>query len=147
MGGYVRQRRVYRLRFADEDLAGLVVSARSAPVRQFIGLARLAEMQDGSAKPEDMEKVDELLRGFADCLIDWNLQDEDGMPVPATLDGIYSQDVDFVLQIVFAWIEAIAGVSVPLGQPSSDGGRSVAPSIPMEALSPNHRSSPMRNSS
>lgn len=140
MGGYVRQRKVYRLRFADEDMAGLVVQARSAPVGQFLGLAKLAELKGGDFKSEDAAKIDELFRGFAACLVDWNLEDEDGTPVPATLEGIYTQETDFVLQIIFAWIEAIAGVSVPLGPRSSDGGRSLEGSMPMETLSPNHQS-------
>jgi hypothetical protein len=139
--GYVRQRKVYRLRFADEDMAGLVVQARSAPVGQFLGLAKLAELKGGDFRAEDAERIDELFRGFASCLVDWNLEGEDGTPVPATLEGIYTQETDFILQIIFAWIEAIAGVSVPLGPRSSDGGKSLEGSMPMATLSPNHQSS------
>jgi len=138
VGGYVRQRKVYRLRFADEDMAGLVVQARSAPVGQFIGLTKLAQLRGNDVTPEDMGKLDELFRGFAGCLESWNLEDSDGTPVPATLEGLYSQETDFVLQIIFAWIEAVAGVPGPLGKPSSDGGRSLEASMPMETLSSNH---------
>src|SRR6266508_6176808 len=145
MGGYVRQRKVYRLRFEDEDMAGLVVQARSAPLGQFLGLTKLAELERGKVRPEDMEKVDGLFRGFAACLVDWNLESEDGTPVPATLEGLYTQDIDFILQIIFAWIEGIAGVQVPLGQPSSDGGKSLEGSMPMATLSPNHQSSLMQS--
>jgi hypothetical protein len=137
--GYIRERKVYRLRFEDPEMEGLVVQARSAPVGQFIGLAKLAN-PGTTVRPEDMEQVDELFRSFAGCLVDWNLEDEQGTPVPATLEGLYTQEIDFILQIIFAWIEAVAGVAGPLGQPSSDGGRSLEQSIPMEALSPNHRS-------
>lgn len=145
MGGYVRQRKVYRLRFEDEDMAGLVVQARSAPVGQFLGLTKLAELERGKVRPEDMEKVDGLFRGFAACLVDWNLESEDGTPVPATLEGLYTQDIDFILQIIFAWIEAIAGVSGPLAAASSDGERSLEASLLMEPRSPSRPSSQSQN--
>ena len=145
--GYRPQRKVYRLRFADPDMAGLIVQARSAPIGQFLGLAGLADLQRDQVSAGDMARVDELLTGFADCLVEWNLEDEQGAAVPATLEGVRAQETDFILRVVFAWIEAVASVPGPLGAGSSDGGRSVEQSIPMEPLSPNHRSLQTQSSS
>src|SRR6266511_963967 len=144
-GGYQRERKVYRLRFEDEEMEGLEVRARSAPIGQFIGLAKLANLDRGTVQPDDMDKIDELFRGFADSLVEWNLQDEDGRPVPADLQGIYTQEVDFILQIIFAWIEAIAGVSGTLAAASSDGERSLEASLLMEPRSPSRPSSQSQN--
>jgi hypothetical protein len=145
MTGYRPERRVYRLRFEDPGMSGLVVRARSAPVGQFMGLVQLADQAKASV--EDVKRIDELFRGFADCLLEWNLEDDDGQPVPPTIEGLYGQDMDFALTIIFAWIEGIVGVTGPLGNSSSDGGRSEELSIPMEPLSPNHRSWQTQSSS
>lgn len=135
--GYRRERKVYQLRFADEDMAGLVVRARSVPLGQFMDLTAMAGgAGDGKVSADDIKGVIGLFAGFAEALIDWNIEDEDGTPVPATLEGVRSQDADFMLAVVMAWLEAIGDVSAPLGRTSSGGGPSLEASIPMVPLSP-----------
>jgi len=132
VAGFIRQRRVYRLNFADDtELAGLEVRARSVPLGEFMSIVGLAD----TAEPGS-EEMKRLFGGFAEQLVSWNLEAEDGQPVPATLEGLYSQDFEFTMQLVLAWIEAIASVPGPLGETSSSGGTSPVPSLPMEPLSP-----------
>ena len=124
--GYRRQRKVYKLVFADPDMDGLVVRVRSVSVGTFFALAK-ADQQDA---------IEGLLDVFADALVDWNLEDDEGEPVPASLDGVRSQDVDFLMPIMRAWVDAIRQVPGPLGNGSSGGGRSLEASLPMEVRSP-----------
>lgn len=81
---------------------------------------------------EDMEEV---FGEFAKVLVSWNLEDEDGEPVPTTYEGLMSYDFQFVLAVVLGWMQAVAGVPTPLDRPSRDGGPSLVESLPMEPLS------------
>lgn len=139
--GYRRQKTVHKLVFDDTqgDLAGLEVRLHSLSVGALLDLSQLA---DGArSQQQDAER---LFTEFANSLISWNLEDEvpddTGVgvrPVPATLDGVRSCDLDFVLRLVDAWMTAVAGVPAPLVGGSTSGGPSPEPSIPMVPLSPN----------
>lgn len=136
--GYVRERRTYRLVFADEEYAGLEVVARSASVAAYRRIAELAS-KPFSMPPttEDLIEIDNLYAAFAEQLVSWNLEElDDGVtvPVPATLDGLQSQELPFAMAIILAWMEAVVGVSPPLDSRSSSG--ELEASLPMEVLSP-----------
>lgn len=133
--GYVRERKVYRLRFVDDDMAGLVVEAHSTNLGAFLDVAEWVDIDPTSTSPEDLRKLASLFETFADALVSWNLEEPAGVPVPATLEGLRSQDVDFCLAIIRAWFEAVGGVPGPLGARSSAGELSLEASIPMEPLS------------
>jgi hypothetical protein len=74
----------------------------------------------------------DMLTMFANALIEWNLEDENGVPVPPTLEGIESQDLPFVLSLVEAWTSILAGTSEDLGKDSDSGERFPEELIPME---------------
>lgn len=135
--GYRRQRPTYHLVFADEEYAGLEVKVRSGSVKTYRAIASLAghEFSDPPS-PEDLARQAALDEAFVSVLVSWNVEDDDGQPVPATLAGLESLDLPFVLAIVLAWMEAVAGgVGGPLPQPSADGrAPSIVASLPMELL-------------
>jgi hypothetical protein len=132
MGGYQRTPKVYKLRFEDDEYDGLVVRARSIRLGAFLELSTLVGVDPTSMRPEDTAKIEQLFQAFAGALVDWNLEDEDGTPVPATFEGLASQEADFVLPIVKAWFAAVASVPRPLPAGSSNGQQSLEASIPME---------------
>jgi hypothetical protein len=147
--GFVRQSKTYRLTFEDPEFEGLEVRARSVPVGtlvELIGLASVVERGTGSLTADETKAVGQLFAGFGKALVSWNLEepilDDDGeptgevRPVPATVEGLYSQDLEFVMQIISAWMEAVGGVAAPLGQRSADGAPSLEASLPMEPSSP-----------
>jgi hypothetical protein len=78
------------------------------------------------------------VRRFVEHLISWNLEDEDGQPVPTTLDAVKQLDHDLVAALNNAWIATLIGVhdADPLPETSTSGEPSQVASIPMEALSP-----------
>ncbi|MBH1939236.1 hypothetical protein I5Q34_34110, partial [Streptomyces sp. AV19] len=105
------------LRFeGDPELDGLEVTLRGLTVAEYLEVMGLGEVEAAS--------VPDMIRRFARALISWNLETEDGAPVPITEDEVFGLDQDFVMRLASAWIDALAGVSAPLGQSSPDGGPS-----------------------
>jgi hypothetical protein len=132
--GYKRESKTYNLVFKDTAMAGLEVLTKSCPTGVFLEMASLVDVEL-PLKKEDEEKVQRLFDRFADRLVSWNLEDDDDQPIPATIEGLYSQDLDFILQIILAWLDAVGGVTAPLGQPSTSGSRSLEEQLPMDPLS------------
>ena len=114
--GYRREPRRIILDFDDPELNGLEVVTRSVPLGTFLA------MLDSSS---DATKTMQLLQDFAEnALVEWNLEDEDGNPVEATMGGMKTQDTDFMLTIVKTWLEAIGTASAPLVGASNNGSTS-----------------------
>ena len=128
MMGY--QRRVYKLVFDDPEMNGLEVTARSVSIGV---MRRVMALSDEEGTPETLFKMAEE---FSKALVSWNLE-EDGVPVPATLEGLEDQDSNFLLEVIGAWTSTIARVddASPLDSDSDSGPLSLAGSIPMETLS------------
>lgn len=129
--GYRPVRKIYSLRFADE-YEGLVVKARSATVEQFLEMQGLASNDDAD---KAVDATADLLKRFADFLVEWNVEDDDGTPVPATYEGVLRQDFDFVNMIIWAWMEALASVDSPLSNGSSAGDNSLELSLGLASAS------------
>lgn len=111
--GYRREPRRIRLVFDDPEMDGLEVVTRSVPLGTFMA------MLDSSS---DNAKASQLINDFAEhALVEWNLVNEAGEPVPATLTGMKTQEIDFVMQIVRTWLEAVGTASDPLALASSNG--------------------------
>lgn len=77
------------------------------------------------------------VRRFVDHLISWNLEDEDGKPLPMTMDTVKEIDHDLVAALNNAWVNTLTGVheADPLPESSPSGEPSLVESVPMEALS------------
>lgn len=127
--GFKRNPKIYNLKWDDGEYAGLEVHVRSLTMGQLIATQN-GEGHNG--KKGNAAQI-EL---FAERLVSWNLEDENGQPVPTTLDAILAEDDDLILDINKRWAEAVMGVSAPLPQSSPAGEPSPAESIPMETLSP-----------
>lgn len=132
--GYVEQDDIYRLVF--EDRPGLEVRATSLSMKDLLALISLSDLTNRRIAPEDAPRVEKLFALFATALVSWNVERKDGTPVAASLAGLLSQKQPFVMAIIKAWSEAVAGVAAPLPQTSSGGGQSLEASMSMEPLSP-----------
>lgn len=127
--GYQRKTKRIHLAFDGTEYDGLEVELRGLSLGGWLEITGLGDDVDNSA-------VAEQLRRFADSLISWNLEDEDGHPIPATRESVFNQDQDFMFVLFNAWMDAMAGVAAPLDETSPAGEPSLAASIPMEPLSP-----------
>jgi hypothetical protein len=132
--GFTVPRKIFKLVFAEEDLVGMEVRARSIPLGDFLRVTELAEYAENASGVEALTKISELFSSFVFALESWNLQTEDGDPIPASVDGLYRLDFDLAMSIIMAWLGAMSAVPDPLAGRSSDGGRSLEASIPMAPL-------------
>jgi hypothetical protein len=127
--GYKRQRKIYNLVFDETtDYPGLEVQVRTLTMGQLVGVWT-GEGGGSSARTFEL---------FMDRLVGWNLEDEDGKPVPVTREAVEAEDDDMVNAIVRRWTDAVLGVPAPLGDGSSSGGtspeESVLTEIPSQSL-------------
>lgn len=135
MPGYRRKPKTYTLRWADDhELAGLEVVMRGLTIEKLIDFQAKADRVSEDKSQEGMEP---MFRSFAKSLISWNLEDEDGQPVPATYKGVVVQDVEFVLDVVMSWVDSVASVrgDSPLPETSGSGLAALEASLTMEPLS------------
>jgi hypothetical protein len=113
--GYRKESTLYRLKFEKYD--GLTVDVKSMSVGDLMDLSSSAtsveSLEDIKASVDQSNK---LLEVFAKHLVRWNLEDEDGKTVPASLEGIRSQEMPFVLDIIINWMNQIVKVNENLGQ-------------------------------
>ena len=122
--GFRIPERTALINFEGTDYDGAEIQLRlSVSFAQFIALRE-------SAQGEDQEGMARL---FGDnVLMEWNLEDDAGQPIPATGDGMLAIPLDLTNLVVQHWVEAVAGVSVPLAPPSGDISTLAAASTAME---------------
>lgn len=132
----------YRLKFADHE--GLEVITRRVTVDGLMEFIGLTSGLDGAAQPapEDLANVGELFGRFAGVLVSWNLEDEHGQPVPATREGVGSQDFQFMMEIITAWISEVSAAPPPLPGPASSGPTSLEAQLDLASSSRSLPSSP-----
>lgn len=111
--------------------------ARGKSLGEYLGLLGYAE-----AEEDDGDAGNGLVRqleAFGDALVSWNLEREDGTPIPCTREALFGEvDNDLALALATEWIERLGGKvdsADPLPSSSPSGEPSQVASIPMEALS------------
>lgn len=131
--GYQRKRKVLRLRFEDEP--ELEVLARSASIRKFLRIMQAAdEMTAGSLTEEG---ITELFTFFAERVISWNVEDEDGKPVDCTVDYLLDEDFDWSVRLVLAWVQAVSGaLRLPPLEMANQADPGIPGSIPVSPMPP-----------
>lgn len=136
--GFKVNRTVFVLKFGDPELLGLRVVAKKPSMGEqldTINLLDLANLSLPTMKAEDGERIKEGFRFFGRFLVEWNLEEEDGTPVPCTPDGLLGLEDGLATSIVDAWVQAVSSVPKDLKEKSNVGLRSVVESIPTEPLS------------
>lgn len=128
--GYKRKAKTFDLVFTskeDEEFDGLEIVMKGLSIKAYL---KIASMADSAAVGGELG---DLLHGFADALVSWNLEDDNG-PVAADFDGVSAQDLDFIMKLITHWLKAAAGVGDELGKGSDSGVTSLEASMPMENL-------------
>jgi hypothetical protein len=138
--GYQRKPKLYVLPFIGE-WAGMEVTFRPMRYGDLLdGGITLDWMQPDTPPDEWLAGMTALCEAAASVLVGWNIVDDTGNPVPATLEGLRSLDQDQGVAIVMAWALRVIRVAAPLDDRSSSGATSPAPLIPMESPSPSPES-------
>ena len=110
--GFRLPEKTARITFEGTDYDGAEIRVLlSVTFGQFIALRE-------SAQGEDQELMARLFG--EDVLMDWNLEDVDGQPIPANGDGMLAIPLELTNLVVQHWVEAVAGVPSPLPPASGD---------------------------
>lgn len=129
--GY-RPKRIYKLAWADDhDMHGLEVTARPMKFGTLLELGLLVEAAKDTKSLTDMEAMAEK---FADSIVEWNYEDEDGALLPANAQGLKEMEDWEVFGLLDAYMTVAIGVSEELGKGSPNGGRSQVDLPPMDEL-------------
>jgi hypothetical protein len=131
---YKRPRRIFVLEFQGEDYEGLEIRCKGISLREALALTELAQLSSERLPTPDDEVI--LRRGlgrFIECVISWNLEDDDGQAIAPSVDAVLDSGYEWALGVMAAWLETV-GVREPSGpkeNPSSSGLQSVEASLPM----------------
>lgn len=132
MAGYIPERKRYALTF--EDHPGLEIVCKSASLGKMLSLAQ----QPLSLAQLTSEKQDEIFGFFVSRVITWNLQHPEvdnatdggtclacglrkGELLPTEKIYLYCLDLEFVMPIVWSWMNAIIRVAGPKEKNTSNG--------------------------
>ena len=112
--------RTLRLVF-DEDYGDAdVVVKLDVPIGLFI------EIQD---MVEEGRQLD-MFRAFGEkVLVSWNLDDEEGKPLPANAEGMHAITPQFGAMLIQQWAEVVANPPAPLAETSDNGSMSAEPTM------------------
>jgi hypothetical protein len=108
--GHRRKSTVYKLTFDDthgEELAGLEITTRGASHDQLFDIALLGGVDLNNLLESGIDKLRHICRTFPTRIVDWNHEDEDGRPIPATAENFLDEDYTFTIPIVQAWMNTV----------------------------------------
>lgn len=135
--GFKLVRKGYSLKFADgSELDGATIVMSGMSVGQIMkARAAMRTVKSGEDDGAKADSILEVVNTVTGNLVSWDLEEEDGTPIPANAEGVQSLELDTVFTLFNAWLEAVQGVDAPLPDASSDGEKPMLEaSIPMEAL-------------
>ena len=98
--GYRPKRTPVKLDFTGTEYEGLEITVRPLP---------MAVMMDIGSTVGDPSAVRHVAATFGYAMESWNVEDDDGQPVPADVDGLLSQDGRFVAAVIQKWAESLSG--------------------------------------
>ncbi len=119
------------------DLDGLQMLTRSVSLdvmTRVTGAVQFAGRKNYSTT--DMAEILDLFGAFAESIQQWNMtEDDDETPVPCTVDGLRSLEIEYVMQILMAWMQGLLdGGDKDLKDDSNSGAPVPEVEIPMVAL-------------
>ncbi len=130
--GFRKPQTLYRLKFTDDDMAGLVITTRAPSIDELLKVAPLAGVID--QRTPDLNVLQPLLAMFTGLLVSWNLEEDDDSPVPMTAEALAGLELGFLMKVLNAWAEAVTAVAPPLPAGSANGLPAGLPPIPMTPL-------------
>lgn len=123
--------RHYKLSFTDPEMEGVHVTLRAMSLEEALSYDEVRMTPAANAK-ELRAQVQERAARLAAVVVEWDLQDAKGEPVPATQAGVMGLEQWVRDQIERGMFEAYNGAAAPLDQaPAAD---SIESSLPMQPL-------------
>jgi hypothetical protein len=126
--GYRKVPTIYTIK--PENYKGLEVRMSGTRIGKVRRLINLQESED----EKTIEMLDEMVKLIVDNLVSWNLEDEEGNPLPADKEQVEELELPMVLDIIGGWVDSMTGVPDDLGKDSASGSPSPVELVTMEAL-------------
>ena len=111
------------LDLAGTDYEGSEVRVHlSVPLRTYFELDSLVKQAGEADEGMDQAVVRQMCSFFVDhCLMEWNLEEDDGTQTPLTVEGLLSAPLDFVTSLIKLWLEMAVALLTPLEEPGTNG--------------------------
>jgi hypothetical protein len=137
--GFTPRSTVYRLQFDGTDYDGLEVSMRAAKLGALLDTGELVAIgqrigPNSAPTAADMDRFTSEFEDLAAHLVSWNVEDDNGKPIPADIEGLKTLEMPLVIRIGQEWQRAMGDVAAPLSSSSNSGRPPDALSMPMEPL-------------
>ena len=142
--GYRRKRKLYDLDLTGTSLEGLTLIMKGLTVEESLNLALLQDMVKEPTK-DQIKKTRDLFAMVAEKIERWDLEDDDGQPIPPSPVELLGWDFSDAMLVIDRWQEKVQEVPGPLEPKSNDGSKWVGPPIPMDIPLPNLPPSPTPN--
>lgn len=124
----------YRLVFNDPEYRGLEVHMRRMSFGAMRATASLTTLDrqrlaQGKLDQVDIDKLNAVLGELGEALVDWNLLDRGGNPVPCTVEALDRQDLVFGFTVLDAWMSGVQQhqMPTPLAEPAEPVDESILP--------------------
>jgi hypothetical protein len=121
--GFTRKRKSYKLDFSGTEFDGLVVKVDGLTTGEYLDFIMMTATVDA-----DENQTSNMIKMLATHL------EEDGEPVPPTLEGLRANDLQMNMAIINAWTSAMSNVPEETAKKSETGESPLLGSIPMETL-------------
>lgn len=126
-----KAKRAYELVLPDTH-AGLTVLVRGRSMGEYLQGRDLAWESDSTVtREEKAERYRALYKEFAGDVVEWNLEDDAGEPLPVSEESLLAADEELMVVVVAAWVNRRVKLPGPLGDGSTSGGPLQVESIPM----------------
>ena len=111
-GGFRIPDRTAHIQFEDTDYDGAEVW-----IRLNVSFGRYLELREASETGDQAV----MTRIFGDNMLQrWNVEDDEGNPIPANGEGMLQIPLDFATLIITQWVDTVSDVPDPLELPSGD---------------------------
>lgn len=127
--GYKKVPTIYTLEDVDGE-KGLIIRMKSLRIGKLRRLVQIIE-----ADNEDLSKfLGEIFDLIGEGLVSWNLEEENGAPVPADRAGVEELEMGLIMGLLSEWIDVMTGAGEELGKDLPSGGPFPGQPVTMEAL-------------
>lgn len=116
--GFSLARRDCVLRFDDDhELAGLEITARlDIPLKLFLEFSAAISGEDSDGNTF----AGAFTLWATDILIEWNLEDDDGKPIEASIEAFFQLPPRVCTEIIQCWSSEVSEPPPPLGSKSNN---------------------------
>lgn len=126
--GYRKVPTIYTLTDV-KGMEGAVIRMRSVKVGRLRRLLSALESEGDFS-----ESISPIAQAVSEGLVSWDLEDETGVPIPTSVEGVEELELADLMNLVSAWTERMTGVDEDLGKDSRSGEQFPGRPVTMEAL-------------